>query len=151
MPHLPFPPGQGQGVRSVNEMPNKRIVTGQAVTQDLTLRARELRSAMTPAEGKLWNYLRGNRLGKSHFRRQQIINRFIDDFYCHQADLVIELDGPVHQAQVEYDAAREKYLQESGLKVLRFTNHEIEQEIEKVLEVILRTCLEGMNLPPAPP
>jgi len=64
---------------------------------------------MTPAEKILWKELRTNRLGV-HFRRQQIIQGFIVDFYCHRAGLVVEVDGDVHDLQTEEDERREKVL-----------------------------------------
>ncbi len=77
-------------------MGKKNIVTGQRVKKEKLERAKELRRNMTPAERRLWNELRANRLGGWHFRRQQIIDGFIVDFYCHKAGLIIEVDGPIH-------------------------------------------------------
>lgn len=84
-------------------MPPKNIVIGQKVDPEKAARAKELRREMTAAEKILWGYLRANRLDGFHFRRQQVIAGFIVDFYCHPAGLAIELDGPVHANQVEYD------------------------------------------------
>ena len=92
---------------------------------------------MTPAERCLWNQIRANRLGGWHFRRQQIINGFIVDFYCHRADLVIEVDGPIHRKQKVDDAEREKTLSDLGLHVLRFTNHAVMNNLEHVVKSIL--------------
>ena len=78
-------------------MGKKYIVTGQRINPEILKRAKELRKEMTPAERCLWNRIRANRLGGWHFRRQQIINGFIIDFYCHKAELVIEVDGPIHR------------------------------------------------------
>ena len=69
--------------------------------------AERLRKTMTPAESRLWLKLKSNRLGRLHFRRQQILRGFIVDFYCHPARLVVEVDGEVHNQQVEYDAQRD--------------------------------------------
>lgn len=77
-------------------MPEKPIITGQHITSAKAQRARELRREMTPAERLLWARLRANRLQGFHFRRQQIIEPYIVDFYCHQAGLIIEVDGDVH-------------------------------------------------------
>ena len=71
------------------------IVTGQRVTKEKLQRAKELRREMTPAENLLWKEVRANKLGV-HFRRQQVIQGFIVDFYCHRAGLVVEVDGDVH-------------------------------------------------------
>jgi very-short-patch-repair endonuclease len=98
---------------------------------------------MTPAEERLWQHLRAGRLAGFHFRRQQVIDRYIVDFYCYQADLVVEVDGDVHQDQVEYDHERDLYLQGRGLKVLRFTNTDVNGNLESVLARILEICQEG--------
>jgi len=74
---------------------------------------------MTPAEKILWQELRGNKLGV-HFRRQQVIAGFIVEFYCHNAGLVVEVDGDIHDLQQEEDARRERVLSEVGLRVVRF-------------------------------
>jgi very-short-patch-repair endonuclease len=70
-------------------MPVKNVIPGQHVTKEKLQRSRELRREMTPAEKLLWQEVRANKLGV-RFRRQQVIQGFIVDFYCHQAGLVIE-------------------------------------------------------------
>jgi very-short-patch-repair endonuclease len=132
-------------------MPNKKIITGQNISPELFARLTELRQEMTPAETRLWQHLRAGRLEKFHFRRQQIIDRFIVDFYCHQADLVVEVDGEIHQSQKELDEARDDFLRGMGLTVLRFHNQVVMQKMDKVLSIILAACREKKNLPPAPP
>jgi very-short-patch-repair endonuclease len=117
----------------------KNIVTGQRVTAAKVQRARELRQNMTPAERTLWQKLRANRLDGWHFRRQQIIDGFIVDFYCHQAGLVIEIDGPIHAMQREADTERETVLRGRGLTVLRFTNREFMNNMRAVLNTIRQT------------
>ena len=113
-------------------MPVKNIIPGQPVTKEKLQRARELRHDMTPAERILWQELRGNKLGV-HFRRQQVIAGFIVDFYCHKAGLVVELDGSVHDKQVEEDAQRDKVLKEMGLRIVRIRNDEILKDLPAVL------------------
>ncbi|NTU56936.1 MAG: DUF559 domain-containing protein [Anaerolineales bacterium] len=113
-------------------MPVKNIIPGQRVTQYILNRSRELRSEMTPAEKILWNELRGNKLG-IHFRRQQVISGFIVDFFCHKADLVVEVDGKIHDKQKEEDAERDKVLTEMGLQVVRFRNEEVEKDLTGVV------------------
>src|SRR4051794_22135472 len=88
-------------------------------------RAREMRHEQTPAEQKLWAVVRGKQLYGHKFRRQHPIGRFIADFYCAEARLVIELDGESHAAQQEYDAIRTAYLQAQGYRVIRFTNQAV--------------------------
>jgi|SRR5690349_4089118 len=115
-------------------MPVKNVIPGQHVTKEKLQRARELRREMTLAEAILWQELRANKLGV-HFRRQQIITGFIVDFYCHKAALVIEVDGDIHDLQKEDDARREKALSEMGLKIVRFRNDEI---LNNLLVVVKR-------------
>lgn len=116
-------------------MPVKNIIPGQRITPEKLQRARELRREMTPVEKILWQELRGNKLGV-HFRRQQIIAGFIVDFYCHKAELVIELDGDVHKGQQNYDTERDKVLNELGLKVIRIQNEEVSKNLAQALKHI---------------
>jgi very-short-patch-repair endonuclease len=88
-------------------------------------RAKELRRGMTPAEKILWKHLKANRLNGLHFRRQQVFHGYHPDFYCHQYELIVELDGGIHEFQKEYDAEREEYLKSLGFRIIRFTNEEI--------------------------
>ncbi|MEY2819346.1 MAG: hypothetical protein RL275_2809 [Chloroflexota bacterium] len=110
----------------------KNIVTNQKVTKEKLQRAKELRREMTPAEKILWEELRANKLGV-HFRRQQVIQGFIVDFYCHQAGLVVEVDGDVHDLQKEEDERREKVLSALGLRVVRFRNDEVVKSLSAVV------------------
>lgn len=87
---------------------------------------------MAPAEKILWQELRGNKLGV-HFRRQQVIAGFIVDFYCHKAELVIELDGDIHDLQQKEDARREKVLSEMGLRIVRFRNEEVMKSLSAMM------------------
>jgi len=89
-------------------MPNESLITQQTVSTEKNARAHDLRANMTHAERKLWSRLRAGRLEGFHFRRQQIIEPYIVDFYCHQAALVVEVDGGVHQDQEEQDRQREE-------------------------------------------
>ena len=100
-----------------------------------------MRHPLTPAEHALWQRVRNNQLGM-RIRRQQPIWRFIADFYCAQAKLVIELDGDTHAnpEQVQYDNARTAWLEASGLRVIRFTNLDVHQHLDAVLAAIYATC-----------
>lgn len=113
-------------------MPLKHIVTEQPVTKAKLERAKELRREMTPAEKLLWQQIRANKLGV-RFRRQQVIQGFIVDFYCHQAALVIEVDGDIHDLQKEEDERREKALRELGLRIVRFRNDEVGRDVSAVV------------------
>ena len=118
-------------------MPIKNIVTEQAVTKAKLERAKELRREMTPAEKLLWQQIRANKLG-IRFRRQQVIQGFIVDFYCHKAGLVIEVDGDIHDLQKEEDERREKVLRELGLRIVRFGNDEVGRELSAVVGKITK-------------
>jgi very-short-patch-repair endonuclease len=113
-------------------MPIKNIVTDQIVTKSKLERAKELRREMTHAEKLLWQEVRANKLGV-RFRRQQVIQGFIVDFYCHQAGLVIEVDGDVHDLQKEEDERREKVLSALGLRIIRFGNDEVGRNLSAVV------------------
>lgn len=113
-------------------MPIKNIVTDQIVTKAKLECAKELRRKMTPAEKLLWREIRANKLGV-RFRRQQVIAGFIVDFYCHQASLVVEVDGDIHDLQKEEDERREKVLSALGLRVVRFRNDEVGRNLSAVV------------------
>ena len=101
-------------------------------------RAREMRHAPTPAEDHLWQYLRGRRLNGAKFRRQHAIGPFIVDFVCIEQLLVVEVDGLIHEQpdQQDRDVNRQAHLEGLGYRVLRFTNGEVLQSVQAVLEVI---------------
>ena len=82
--------------------------------------------------------LRTNQLKGHKFRRQHPISLFISDFYCHQLKLIIEVDGEYHNApeQIKIDDERTQVLQDNGMKIIRFTNCEIENNIGKVITQI---------------
>jgi very-short-patch-repair endonuclease len=105
--------------------------------------ARQRRKDMTPSEKRLWAQLRARRLGGYKFRRQHALGRFIVDFCCTKAKLVIEVDGPIHSDRKEYDAERTHVLQTYGYCVLRFSNQQVDDDSDSVLESILATLKEG--------
>ncbi|MCL4275860.1 MAG: endonuclease domain-containing protein [Anaerolineales bacterium] len=109
--------------------------------------ARKLRKALTPAERKLWAYLRGDKLGVN-FRRQHAVGNYITDFCSPKAKLIIELDGSQHLEQTEYDEERTKYLESLGYRVIRFWNNQVMNEMDGVILAIMEV-LE--NNPPPPP
>lgn len=86
-------------------------------------RAGELRKEPTPAEKKLWSYLRRDKLNGVSFRRQHAIGNFIVDFVSIKKKLIIELDGSQHLEQVEYDVERSRYLESQGYKVIEGASH----------------------------
>ena len=105
---------------------------------DLSIKAkaRKLRKEMTPTEVLLWKHLRNKKLNNKHFRRQHPYGIYIIDFFCSDANLAIEVDGDIHRFKAEYDRERTKYLEETGLRVLRVANDEVLNNVEEVIEKI---------------
>src|SRR4051794_13376035 len=104
------------------------VLTTQRVTPEKRALAKQLRRGMTGAEKRLWQQLRANRFHGLQFRRQQVIDGFIADFYCHALKLVIEVDGPIHEHQIEYDQERDYVITGRGLTILRVTNDEVQRD-----------------------
>ncbi len=98
--------------------------------------ARQMRCEATPAEKLLWEKLRHKQLLGFKFRRQQTIDRFIVDFYCNEARLVVEVDGEIHDYTQEEDAIRQEFLESLGLQVGRFRNEDVLERMEGVLQDI---------------
>ena len=121
------------------------IITNQRIADTTRQRALEMRQNMTPAERRLWSELRTNRLDGWHFRRQQIVDGFIVDFYCHRAGLIIEVDGPIHDSQQDMDAEREVLFLNRGFKIIRFTNDQVINEMPSVLKDIRRNLQQTDN------
>jgi very-short-patch-repair endonuclease len=111
--------------------------------------SRQLRKSSTKAERLFWERVRNKRFLDLKFRRQHPL--FVDDygrdtfcvvdFYCHEKRLVVELDGGIHENQKKQDAERDELMRENGLRVKRFTNEEVEGNIEKVMKE-LETFME---------
>jgi len=95
-----------------------------------------MRGEPTAAENHLWQRIRKQQVLGFKFRRQHTIDRFIVDFYCTEARLIIEVDGIIHDDQQEADQLRTEFLETLGLRVLRFTNGEVLQQTDGVIERI---------------
>lgn len=113
-------------------------------------RAKELRQNQTDAESFVWYYLKNKQLDGYKFRRQHPIDKYIVDFICLEAKLIIELDGGQHgeKDKVEYDANRTKFLEEAGYKVLRFWNNEAFDNISGILDFVwneLKNCSQSQD------
>ena len=106
-------------------------------TPKILHRAGELRKEQTPAEAKLWAYLRTLREDGIHFRRQHAVGPYIADFCAPRVKLIIELDGSQHLDQEEYDTERTAFFQAKGFRVLRFWNSDVMNKINDVMGVIL--------------
>ena len=111
---------------------------------DLKTFRRQLRNALTPAEAKLWGYLKGRKLKGRKFRRQHSVGPFVLDFYCPSEHLAIELDGRPHFSAeaAEYDHERDIFLAVYGIRVLRFENHYIFNRPEYVMDRI-KECFKS--------
>ena len=105
--------------------------------------ARELRKKQTEAEIYFWQKVRKKRILNSAFLRQKVIEHaeilgkrsfFIVDFYCSKKRLIVEIDGDVHNEQIEYDKIREATLIEMGFSIIRFLNHEVLNNWDNVEE-----------------
>ena len=112
--------------------------TDRAFYDDIKAHARAMRKRPTEAEKLLWRQLRGKQFNGFKFRRQHPIDRFIVDFYCRAARLVIEVDGSAHDAleAAAYDEARQQFLEKQGLRLLRFSNEQVIKDTESVLQAI---------------
>lgn len=121
------------------------IVSGLALSEDMprlynlnshkALR-RQLRREATTAERRLWCYLKNRKFHGFLFRRQHGIGRYIVDFYCPKLRLVIEIDGEVHQKLEIHlnDEIRQRYIEDCYLRVVRFTNDEVNNNIVEVMK-----------------
>ena len=101
-------------------------------------RVGELRREPTPAEAKLWKYLRSLELDGTHFRRQYAIDNYIVDFCAPRAKLIVEVDGSQHVDQQDRDTERTDFLDARRYRVLRFWNNDILNNIENVMAAILQ-------------
>lgn len=117
--------------------------TSKALYDKTKLLAREMRTSPTPAENHLWQRLRKEQVLGFKFRRQYPIDRFIVDFYCTETRLVIEVDGSIHDEQQEADQLRTEFLESLNIRVLRFTNGEVLQQTDGVIERIAEVLQEG--------
>ena len=131
----------GKGLVGMNE---ERV--SKKAREGLIERARQMRKEPTSAEALLWTRLRKKQLDGLKFRRQHIIHYFIVDFYCPTAKLAIEIDGPVHDEQEEYDEERDKILQELGYQVVRFKNADVERNLDEVVTRIYDLCRRRIDL-----
>ena len=130
-----------------DQEPKWRVTRVQRTT------ARSLRRNQTEAEQRLWQELRANRLGGLGFRRQHPVGPYVVDFVCLPANLVIVLDGGQHYTPEgeARDARRGRFIAGQGLRVLRFSNLDVLNNMSGVLETILAAALLALALPPPHP
>lgn len=108
------------------------------------LKRRELRKNMTKAEAIVWQKLRCKQLENCKFRNQYSVDRFVLDFYSPEIKLGIEIDGESHfqKGAAQYDEERQSFIESAGVSFLRFTNNEVYQNLDGVLEVIAQKIRE---------
>jgi len=114
--------------------------------------AKKLRSRQTDAETLLWEALRNRQINGLKFRRQHPVSSFIADFYCHEVQLIIELDGSIHDDPevADRDEIRTNVFKEKELKVIRFKNEEVLTDLKTVLFEIRKACGVEAPHPPTP-
>lgn len=106
-------------------------------------RARALRQSRTTPEAKLWQPLRNGRVAGFKFRRQHPIGRYVADFCCESAKLVVEVDGDSHagdEAEAR-DADRTAWLLKQGYRMIRFTNEDVHKRFDAVIEAVFLECV----------
>ncbi len=106
---------------------------------------RSLRKNLSPAEIKLWHRFKGRQIGGYKFRRQYSVGPYVVDFYCPAVKLALEIDGRTHDENDEvrtYDRQRQEYIESFGVRFLRFTNWDVYNNSEGVLEKIRLVCRE---------
>jgi len=132
--HFPLPTGEGGAKRRVRGTEMRPLFRSSILSD----RARQMRRENTRAEKRAWTKLKDRRMLGLKFRRQVPIDRYIVDFYCHEIRLIIEVDGGIHAepGQVEWDAKRNKRLEELGYKVLRITNGDVLNHPDCLFEMI---------------
>jgi very-short-patch-repair endonuclease len=113
-------------------------------------RARVLRRDMTDAEKRIWRILRSRQMDGHRFRRQVPIGSYIADFVCHDARLIIELDGGQHSGSSQLEADRSRFLQDQGYRILRFWNNEVLSNLEGVHTMIAEELRRHHPLPTLP-
>jgi len=119
-------------------METKRIVQNQKIKDLKVELSRKLRKNMTEAEGAFWSLVRNRKICGLKFRRQQVIDGLIVDFFCNEIGLVIEIDGPIHEEKEQkyIDNGRNEIFKRKGLTLLRLNNHEVLHDHEFVIKTI---------------
>jgi very-short-patch-repair endonuclease len=107
---------------------------------------------MTPAETLLWRYIKAHRIDGMGFRRQMPMARYVADFVCHSARLIVELDGESHDfaSSQRNDRQRDAWFKSQGYRVLRFTNDDVRRNLEGVIQVIREAAAaSARSVPPS--
>ena len=113
-------------------------------------RARALRQSMTDAERSIWRILRSAQMDGHRFRRQVPFGQYIADFVCHDARLIIEIDGGQHERSSRDEAKRTRFLEDQGYRIVRFWNNEVLSNLEGVGAIIARELRHHPHPDPPP-
>ncbi len=124
--------------RPTSELQNVRRVVAKA---------RKLRRSSTDVERKLWHRIRDKQIDEFRFRRQRPIGKYIVDFVCLDAMLIVELDGGQHAEDAAYDQKRTAFLESLGYRVLRFWNNEVIENMDGVLQRLQENLLRSRANP----
>ena len=114
-------------------------------------RRRNLREQQTEAERIFWNIVRGRKFLNLKFRRQYSVGPYIIDFYCPEIGLAIELDGGQHATNIEYDRVRTAFINQLGIRVVRFWNNDITKNTSGVYDELARIAATPPDLTPPSP
>ena len=120
------------------------VSTGRRIKNEKLELAKKMRREMTYAERCFWNGVRNRKMHGLKFRRQQVIEGFIADFYCNEPRLIVEIDGGIHETQKDYDKLRDWIISRNDITVLRFSNEEVVNQFDIVAKRI------GELRPPSP-
>ncbi len=144
---LPSPQrGRGAGGEGTTSGEGKLEVP-PALREKMVAVARSLRREATGSEDMLWQALRGKQLDGRKFRRQQPVGAFVLDFYCSSERLAVEVDGAIHENQREADAERQAILESLGIRFVRVTATEVEQDMPTVLAHIRAAFASPVDSP----
>jgi phosphoribosylformylglycinamidine synthase len=130
--------------RAIDGRPQRLAEISERFQKIMLEIARKLRKEHTPSEDMLWQQLRGSKFEGLKFRRQHPIGAFVLDFYCPELMLAIEVDGPIHDDQIEADQLRQEIIEETGIRFLRVSAEEVEYRLAETLEKI------RAQIPPRP-
>ncbi|MEE9465459.1 MAG: endonuclease domain-containing protein [Candidatus Neomarinimicrobiota bacterium] len=127
-----------------NTETSKKSLSKHYQSKEITDISRGLRRTATKTEAILWKALRGRKLGGLKFRRQHPMGSSIVDFYCHEKRLVVEIDGAVHHGEDarDKDSIRQEIIEQYGVRFVRLTSDEIENDLGAVLRKLLAAAKE---------
>jgi very-short-patch-repair endonuclease len=128
-------------------MNRKQIISYNPNLKEL---ARQLRKNSTLSEVLLWQYLKGKQMFGYDFDRQKPVDNYIVDFFCNELMLAIEIDGDTHNYKIERDIKRQRRLENSGIRFLRFTDEDVKENIEGVVMIIGEWIRRNGKPTPAP-